>query len=430
MKTFKKIILLTFIFLNFIFVQHLNIITATTTNIKNDKLNIYSKSAILTDFESGSILFEKNIDAKVFPASTTKILTAILVIENLNLNDKIVVTNRAIYSTPVGSSIIYLKPGEVLSVEDLLYGLLLNSGNDAANVLAESVSDNIPSFIELINTKLKEIGCNNTNFTNAHGFHDKNHYTTARDMSIIFNYCMKNETFKKIIETKEYVIKKTNKFNERKLINTNKLLDIKSQAMYYEYALGGKTGYTEEANGTFVGYAKKDDKQLLSCVFDSSQNINGKEGRFLDTKTLFEYGFNNFYKEKVLDKNNFTFKIIDKSNSKVHIIKLKDDIYSLVKTNTVIINYKLDIFNTLYQNSNIIPGTIIGKADISLNGDGVNLKSNYELDYINSYNSLSLKKSYKFILTFILFISLSLLLIFKHKLNAKKNKRKGKKIHI
>lgn len=250
-------------------------INAENVTTKENELqsHLYCNNDIIMDLESGNIIFEKNAHTKVYPASTTKVLTAILAIENLNIDDTVVVSKNAVYSTPIGSSIMYLKPEEVISIKNLLYGLLLQSGNDAANALAEVVSGNIPDFINLMNSKLEEIGCKDTHFTNAHGFHDNDHYTTVFDMAKLFRYAVQNETFKEIIATKEITIPKTNKTEERTYKNTNKMFNPKYTDMYYEYVIGGKTGYTEKARGTFVGYGKKDDKTVIVCAFDGSQNI-------------------------------------------------------------------------------------------------------------------------------------------------------------
>ena len=164
-----------------------------------------------------------------------------------------------------------VKAEEIFTIEQLLYGLLLPSGNDAAIVLAEAVSGNVDDFVVLMNEKLKELGCNNTHFTNPHGFHDDNHYSTTYDMAKLFRYCLNNEVFRQIISTKEYIIPPTNKSpEETKLINTNRMLDERYTASYYEYMIGGKTGYTEEARGTFIGFCKKDNITIIIGAFNGS----------------------------------------------------------------------------------------------------------------------------------------------------------------
>jgi D-alanyl-D-alanine carboxypeptidase (penicillin-binding protein 5/6) len=345
------------------------------------------------DAENKNVLYEKSGYKKLYPASTTKILTAILALENLDLNKTIVVSKNAIYSTPIGSSVIYLKEGEVISLRNVLYGLLVKSGNDAANVLAENVSGNVDGFVKLMNEKLKEIGCNNTHFTNPHGFHDENHYSTAYDMAILMQYAMQNETFKKIVETKYIEIDATNKTPTRKYYNTAKMFFDGYKNMYYEYLLGGKTGYTEEARGTFVGYAKKDDRLVIVSVFDGSQSVLvnkvKNEARFLDAKATFEYSFDNFNKEKILNKDDYTFKIRDENIKKEYTIGLSEDIYALIKNDENIseiinnITYSLNIdFNKL-SNQSLQNNDLVGNVSINISGNSINTSNIYNLSFIS-----------------------------------------------
>jgi D-alanyl-D-alanine carboxypeptidase len=378
------------------------------------------------DYESGKVLYEKDGYSKVYPASTTKILTAIIAIENLNLDSSIVCSKNAIYSTPAGSSIMYLKVGEIITVRDLLYGLLLQSGNDAADVLAEAVSGNINDFVILMNKKLQEIGCKNTHFANPHGFHDKDHYTTAYDMAILMKYAMKNETFRKFVETKEIEIAPTNKTpTTRSYTNTNKLLNESNSKMYYEYCIGGKTGYTEEARGTFVGYGIKDSKTVIVSTFDGSQNISGLQARFLDSIKLFDYSFNNFNKNKIVSKDNETFNIKDEKNCKIYTVKLKDDIYTLSKDNFFINSYLVDInFNKITDN--LKSGDVIGSFTITTKNDSVSFTNTYDLEYVSSIKYLNITKVFKQniikilgILITILFILIILIINRKKKFNKK-----------
>ncbi len=342
--------------------------TSGSTSTIND-LNIYSNSCILIDPENNNIIYEKNAFSKIYPASTTKILTAILAIENLNLDDAVVASKNAVMSIPSDSSSAYIQVGETLTVKELLYCLLLKSGNDAANVLAEKVSGDIDSFVELMNEKAKEIGCKNTHFVNAHGYHDDDHYTTAYDMALIMKYAIQNETFRSICETKSYVIDETNKTNEKRYLkNTDKLiLDDDNNKVFYEYALGGKTGYTIEARGTFVGYAKKGDLTLLVATFDASQNINGLEGRFLDAINLYNYGFDNFTIKNIIDKDNFSFEVKDEENKKIYTVSLKENIDSSVDSSKYATTYSTDFdFSSI---ANLKNEEIIGKeiGDITFN---------------------------------------------------------------
>ena len=396
-------------------------------------LNLYSNNCLLMDAESGNILFEKNGYDKIYPASTTKILTAIIALEYLDLNKSIVVSKEAILDTPAGSSIIYLKPGETFTLNDLLYGFLIKSGNDAGNVLAESVSGNIPAFIELMNKKLKEIGCENSHFTNAHGFHDENHYTTPYDMAKLMRYAMKNPEFKKIIETKTIEIQPTNKTPTiRKYESTNKMFFEKYTGEYYEYILGGKTGFTEEARGAFVGYGKKDDKLVITSVFDGPQNISGKEARFLDSATLLNFSFENFNKDKILNKENYNFEIIDKKNKKKYTIGLSDNIYVLNKNNIYNFNtYSLNLDINKLKSETIKPGDIVGNIPIKITGNSIKTDNSYNLVFVDKidYEYLDLYIIFdKYYLVLPLIGLFILILILLNLLRKNSRKKKNKKI--
>ncbi len=373
-----------------------------------DEDELYCNSDLIMDVESGNVLYAKNGYKKVYPASTTKILTAILALENLDLNESVVASAHAVYSTPIGSSVIYLQPQEVMSVKNLLYGLLIESGNDVGNVLAEAVSGDIDSFVELMNKKLKELGCNDTHFTNAHGFHDDNHYTTVYDMAKLMRYAMKNDTFREIVETREYTIPATNKSEARELVNTNKMFNKKYTKMYYEYILGGKTGYTEEARGTFIGYGTKDDKSVIVCAFDGSQNIqNGQEGRFLDSKTLFEYAFENFNKFKIFDKNTIAYKVKDENTSKEYTLSLDSDKYALYAGGAYSTKYYIDNIATNLEDKNL--NDKVGMISLSANGNAIDIQNDYDLiltsknSYFNTNNILTY---IEYIIVIILFIIL------------------------
>ena len=307
-------------------------------------LNTSIDSLIVMDKDAPSIIYGKNIHKRIYPASTTKILTAILAIENLNLNSNITASKEAV-DVPYLSSTIYLKEGEILTVRDLLYGLLLRSGNDAANVLAEAVSGSIPNFMLLMNSKLKELGCNNTHFTNPHGYHDEKHYSTAYDMAILMKYVTKNNIFKEISEAKEYIVNSTNKTDyARKFKNTNSLLYLN-----LDYTLVGKTGYTDEAGNAFISYAYLEDKSIICGVFKGPS----RDKVFDETKVLVDNTFENFYKTKILDKDTFRISYIDKNKGINYIFGIKDDIYCLTDVNKYFIEYNIsniDIQNSVKHN--------------------------------------------------------------------------------
>lgn len=405
--------------------------------------NLYCESAVLIDNDSGKVLYGINENEKVYPASTTKVLTAILTLEKLDTSSSTVVTKEAV-NLPYGSSNAALKQGEIMTIEDLLYAMMLKSGNDAANVLAEAVSGSIDKFVILMNEKAKEIGCTNTNFANAHGYHDDNHYTTPIDMMKILSYAIKNEKFVKIFSTPSYTINPTNKtVNERIYQNTNRLILTKEDSYlsrYYEYCIGGKTGYTDEAGRTLVAYGKKDDKNLLLGVFNS--NPSGIEDlRYTDSINLFEYGFNNFEKTKILDKSNYSFSYRNDENNMIYKYSILEDVFALTSNDSqndlTIINYIVSLdYNKLnkYDNStdnykNQLVGTI--KLTFSQNSSTYDKEFDLILENISDIPWLERKSTQKFltnvlITIIIIFIFVILLRVLLKILYKRKKDKYGK----
>jgi len=259
-----------------------------------------SSAVVLTDAASGRILYEKNGDQQMFPASTTKIMTAVLILENVDLSETATASYDAVFSIPVGGSNIGIIQGEQLTVEQLLYGALVASANEACNILAEHMSGDIDTFVGQMNAKAKELGMNNTHYVNTHGLHDEAHYTTAHDMAILARHAMQNETFRKIVSTKTYYIEPTEKYPQQRILsNTNNLLHSTSR-YYYTNATGIKTGYTSSAGNCLVSAAQTDNAELICVTLGANYHQDGIYS-FIDSKTLFKYGFENF-KNKSLCK--------------------------------------------------------------------------------------------------------------------------------
>ncbi|MDD2628184.1 MAG: D-alanyl-D-alanine carboxypeptidase, partial [Clostridia bacterium] len=347
------------------------IFTCTNLIFASEIPRLNSTSAVLVDSNSDKSLFEKNGDKKIYPASTTKILTAILALENLNLDSSVVVSKTAL-DIPWDSSNAALKKGEVISVKDLLYSLMLKSGNDSANVVAEAVSGTIDEFIVLMNNKLEELGCNNTNFTNAHGYHDEEHYSTAKDMVKILSYAVKNDDFVKICSTSKYTIPPTNKTPvERVYQNTNRLILSKSESYlsrHYEFCVGGKTGFTNEAGRTLVTFGKKDDKFLLVGIFGGNGN-SGEDTRYTDAINLFNYGFDNFTRIKVLDNNNYNFSYIDHKDNKSYSLSLKNNFDTLIPNDDLGFVNSIKYSIVLNENNDISRANIgqaVGTFNVSI----------------------------------------------------------------
>ena len=251
--------------------------------------NIEGQSAVLMDAVTDTILYSKNAKDKLYPASITKIMTALLACEHLNMDDTITMSQEAAYGIETGSSSIYAETGEVFTVEQALMALMLESANEMALALAEKTSGSVKKFVELMNQRAAQLGCKNTHFNNPNGLPDETHYTTAGDMMKIAKAAWYNPRFRKFVTTQVYEIPPTNKQSEtRYLLNHHKMMPGQSYA--YDGVLGGKTGYTDAAGSTLVTYAKRGNSILIAVV------LNSTNGAFPDTTSLLDYGFDNFEK--------------------------------------------------------------------------------------------------------------------------------------
>ena len=268
------------------------VLTVTTVFAETPKLN--SPSAILVDAYTGLTLYEKNSEEKMYPASTTKIVTAILAIESgkLEKNEVLTASFQAVNSIDYDSSKINLSEGEKMSFEHLLYSLIIASANDAANVLAENISKSNKDFVDMMNKKVKEIGCTNTHFTNPHGLHDENHYTTAKDMAKITVYAMKLPFFAEAVKLAKYTIPPTNKMDEERILTTTNQLINKNSKYYYKPAIGVKTGYTSNAGYCLVSAAESGSEKYISVVFGAEPDPV-ETYSFVDSKKLLQHGFEN-----------------------------------------------------------------------------------------------------------------------------------------
>ncbi len=271
------------------------------TNIK-----INSEAGILVEVSTGRILFEKNSTRQMYPASTTKILTAILVLENCQLTDIVTVRESALSNIPSGYVTCNLQIGEELTVKDLLYALMIPSANDAAYVLAEHVAGSVEAFSAMMNNKARELGCTNTHFVNPNGIHDEAHYSTAYDLYIIANYCMKNATFREIVATTEYTLPSTEKYpaEDRVLKTTNDLIKPNTKG-YFKNAIGIKTGYTSKAGNCLVAGSSRDGLEFIAVVLNGGNTDSGENARYADSKKLFNYAYDNFTLTKIIEKDSF-----------------------------------------------------------------------------------------------------------------------------
>jgi serine-type D-Ala-D-Ala carboxypeptidase (penicillin-binding protein 5/6) len=254
-----------------------------TTKLPKKTMNIHAEAAILMDMTSGKILYSKNMHEKLYPASTTKILTAIIALENGNLNSIVTIDKAPTLAEP---SKINLKIGEKIELRQLLYALLVDSANDAAVAISEYIGGTESNFIKMMNKKAKQIGCKDSNFANPNGLPNKNHKTSAYDLALITKYAMQNSSFRIIDSRKTYTIPATNKSKARNLTNHNKMI-LQGSGHYYSGCIGGKTGYTAAARNTLVSVAARGSKQFIAIVLKDTPTYV-----YTDNITMFNYGFN------------------------------------------------------------------------------------------------------------------------------------------
>ena len=337
------------------------IYTVETSNNNTSNLNLNARSCIVLDRLSKKIIYGKKEYNKVKMASTTKIMTAIIVIENYDLNKTIQVSKKA---ASTGGSRLGLKAGDKITVNDLLYGLMLCSGNDAAVALAETVGESIQGFSNLMNEKAKKLELNNTHFESPHGLDSDQHYTTAYELALLTNYALNNSTFLNIVGTKRYTV--TINGNPKNLINTNELLGILN-GIY-----GVKTGFTNGANRCLVTACKRGNIDVICVVL----GCDTKKFRTQDSIKLIEYTFKNFeyinieelINKKIDDwKNNnqnyFEVKKGISSDIKLKISKLSNPIIPINKNDINSIKTEIVVNKTL--NAPVMQNDIIGKIEVT-----------------------------------------------------------------
>lgn len=272
---------------------------------------VQAKAAVLVDMDTDYVMYELNAHDRMYPASTTKIMTGLLVVEavqngSLSMDQIITAGGTAWQGLDYTSSNQNIQPGEQMSVEDLLYCLLVPSANEAANILAVAVAGSIENFVGMMNAKAAELGCTGTNFVNPHGMPDDNHYTTAYDLYLIAKAAMQYEQFRTIVGTAEYYVDATNMSDRRHFFNSNALLsNMRYSGYYYQYATGIKTGSTDAAGYCLVSSAEKDGQHLI-CVMLGCENPTDAAGniqrlQFSQSSDLFEWGFSNFSVHPVLE---------------------------------------------------------------------------------------------------------------------------------
>lgn len=422
MNCLKKICITLFLFL-IIFVS------GCTSTYASTIPDTYSSACLLMEESTGKILYSKNANSIMYPASTTKIMTAILTLEKCNLSDTAVVSHNAVFSIPSGYSTASLVEGEVLTIEQLLNVLLIPSANDAAVVLAEHIAGSVEAFSDMMNSKAVELGCLNTHFVNPNGIHNENHYSTAYDLALIGKYAMQFPTFKEISSKTRYTLPITNAYSkEDRIFNTtNDLIKPNYSSSptnyYYKYATGGKTGYTDPAGQCIVATATKDNVSLIAVTLHGDFTEDNLSQRALDCKALFEYGFNNFSMVSIAKKgdvaSNMKVPTATKDSSSLDLL-YSDDIYAFVPngfdTSSVTPNIKLSsTFAPIAQD------TILGTISYDIDGSNYscNLLASHEV-YKNQFTKTAMELA-------LLLIFLILLSKFLKRKKRRKNYRKKPK---
>lgn len=260
-----------------------------------DNVSISAECGIVMDADTGAVLYGKNIHVGYFPASITKILTALIIIENCNMDDIVTFSHNAVYNVESGSSNAGIDEGDQLTVRDALYAMMLRSANEAANGLAEHCAGSIEAFSAMMNAKAASLGCTESHFNNPSGLNDPDHYTSAYDMALIAKAAFSNPTFVEIDSTLYYDLPVTKKNPDGLRIYPGHRMLKKNMSQYYPGIIGGKTGYTSLAGNTLVTCAERDGMKLVAVI------LNGHQTHYADTKALLDFGFQNFKSLKVSD---------------------------------------------------------------------------------------------------------------------------------
>lgn len=282
-------------------------LTLPATAIGQDDLNLFCTNAALLDANHGDLLYDMKANERAYPASITKVMTALLVVEaisygQLSPDTVVTVSSSAVQGIPSEYVTGAFKAGEEISIENLLYCMLLESDCDASNILAEAVDGTVPDFVAHMNRKAGELDCQGTHFTNTYGLHDEDHYSTAYDLALIMEAALEYDLFRDVIKTPSYKVPATNLSGERYFFNKNALIsNLYYEGYVYDKCIGGKTGTTDDAGRCLVAAAEDGDELLISVVLGSGpMQVPGdeklKQGQFRESRRLLEYGFDNFHR--------------------------------------------------------------------------------------------------------------------------------------
>lgn len=353
-------------------------------NTEDNEPNLNARIAVAYDRTSGNIIYGKNENKRTAMASTTKIMTAIVLIENADLNQSVVISTKA---AGTGGSRLGLKKNDKITLNDLLYGLMLKSGNDAAVAIAETVGGNIEEFANMMNSKAKELGLENTHFVTPHGLDNPEHYTTAYELAKLADYAMKNEVFAKVVNTKTYTV--TINGYPKTINNTNELLG------YLEGVNGVKTGFTNNAGRCLVTSVNREGFEIITVVLQADT----KKIRTTDSIKLIEYVYNNYELVNIqeivekqfdewcrLNKNRIVINKCIDNNLDLHMTELENNIIPIKKTEKD--NISLEFNNLYYFEAPLEKNTTIGTIKVLLNNDIIDVGEIKNSNKINKKNMI------------------------------------------
>ncbi|MDU2490126.1 MAG: D-alanyl-D-alanine carboxypeptidase family protein [Clostridium celatum] len=416
-KTFALVFLLT------------SVLTNLTTINSFALPNLYSEGIYLMDETTGKVLYEKNANVQYMPASTTKVMTAIIALENSKLDEQVTIGENPPLAD--GSS-LGLAQGEVYTMEELLLGLLLESGNDCAEAIAEYISGSNEEFAKLMNKKAIELGATNTNFKNPSGLTEEGHLTTAHDLALIMRYASQNPDFVRISQTPSHFYENHpfSDGSEKWATNHNHLLKADSQYKY-EYAYCGKTGYTTAANHSYTAVAKKEDQTIIGAFL----NATDKDGLYTSVGQLFDWGFENFKTEKVISKGDKLDDYSIDDSTSIPLLSTEDFYYTFNLSEGEDINnpnISVEYDNKDLTTTSIKKGDILFDASLLINGNKVSnikLASGTDREYTTKImvkNTITKITSSKYftlgLITIIIVIILFIILI-----SIIRNKKRRKK---
>ena len=405
----------------------LTIVLTTVKEIDSYALpNLYSEGIYLMDATTGKVLYEKNADVQYMPASTTKIMTAIIALENCKLTDEVTIGENP---PKADGSSIGIEQGEVYTIEELLYGLLLESGNDCAEAIADHIAGSNEAFAKIMNEKAKELGATNTNFKNPSGLTEDGHLTTAHDLALIMRYASQNPDFVRIAQTPSYFYANHPYSNGSEKWATNHNPLLKENSPYkYQYAYCGKTGYTTAANHSYAATAIKDQQKIVGAFL----NATDKAGLYTSVGQLFDWGFENFKTEKIVSTGDKLDDYSIDSSTSIPLVATKDIYYTfnigegedVTKPNTSLKYDNKDLTTT-----SIKKGDILFNASLLVNGkkiSDIELASDSDREYTaevmvkNTVNGIT---SSKYFISGIIGIFIIVILILISIIRSKRRKK-------